>query len=491
MNPAVDHSVPVREGEYGSRIAAVEPGGIEFIALTERHGKPIDLFWTWVAPNLEFASIYVGTIGIVLFGGSFWSVVAGILVGAGLAALAHGALSTWGSRLGIPQMVQSRAAFGFRGNLIPAGINAFISLIGWFIVNSVSGAFAVLAFLGLPSSAFWIVYLAIVIVQVTVASIGHNLVHAFARYVFVPLVLTFSVASAFVLSRSSAVAFNPSAPLAAGGDIGAFMLTMATTFGLAASWSPFASDYTRYLPLRTSARAIGVAAGLGIFIPIAALAIAGAGLATVAGTLWGPEDIPTAQLAHAMPDVVYRITLLAIALGGVAANALNIYSGAMSFLTLGINVSLRLRRAIVAIASGALGFMVGIFLQANVGPGSKYEQFLLLTSYWVAPWLGVVVADWWLRRGDFGDESIFFATSHNPWRGVVSWLIAGAIAVSLFAAQEIYSGPFAIAVPQLGDLTPVVGFGLAAGVYVALSVLRFAPGSETEHEQAQAYRARR
>src|SRR5262249_12298381 len=39
--------VPVREGDYGDRVMAVEPGGIEFIALDERHGTPRRLFWTW------------------------------------------------------------------------------------------------------------------------------------------------------------------------------------------------------------------------------------------------------------------------------------------------------------------------------------------------------------------------------------------------------------------------------------------------------------
>jgi hypothetical protein len=36
--------VPVREGVYGDRVAAVEPGGIEFIPERERHGRPLDLF---------------------------------------------------------------------------------------------------------------------------------------------------------------------------------------------------------------------------------------------------------------------------------------------------------------------------------------------------------------------------------------------------------------------------------------------------------------
>src|SRR5213083_195967 len=48
----VEKHVPVREGDYGERVATVEPGGVEYIALKERHGKPIDLFWTWLWPGI-------------------------------------------------------------------------------------------------------------------------------------------------------------------------------------------------------------------------------------------------------------------------------------------------------------------------------------------------------------------------------------------------------------------------------------------------------
>src|SRR4029077_13575036 len=99
---------------------ANDPGGGGCLPLRERHGRSPDLFWTWTSPNLEFATVFVGTIGIVLFGGAFWTVVAGIVVGTGLGSLSHGVLSSWGPRFGVPQMVQGRAAFGYRGNILPA-----------------------------------------------------------------------------------------------------------------------------------------------------------------------------------------------------------------------------------------------------------------------------------------------------------------------------------------------------------------------------------
>src|SRR4030081_1210180 len=92
--------VPVREGEYGDKVAAIEPGGVEYIPLSERPGKPLDLFWTWMSPNLEFATVFVGIIGVTLFGGSFWTVALAIVVGSALGSLTHGILSSWGPKFG-------------------------------------------------------------------------------------------------------------------------------------------------------------------------------------------------------------------------------------------------------------------------------------------------------------------------------------------------------------------------------------------------------
>jgi hypothetical protein len=62
--PDVPPGAIVREGTYGERVVAVEPGGAEFIPLHERHGKPLQLFWTWSSPNMEFATVFVGVLAV-------------------------------------------------------------------------------------------------------------------------------------------------------------------------------------------------------------------------------------------------------------------------------------------------------------------------------------------------------------------------------------------------------------------------------------------
>src|SRR5215467_11649451 len=168
--------VLVREGEYGDRVITVEPGGAEFIPLHERHGNPLQLFWTWTSPNMEFATIFVGILAVAAFGLGFWEAAGAIVLGSALGGLTQGILSTKGPQYGVPQMVLSRLGFGYWGNVLPAGINAVVAGIGWFAVNSVSGALALNALTHMPQV---LCLLIVVAVQIAVAFAGHNLIHAF------------------------------------------------------------------------------------------------------------------------------------------------------------------------------------------------------------------------------------------------------------------------------------------------------------------------
>jgi len=458
----------VREGTYGAKVATIEPGGAEYIPLNERHGKPHQQFWTWVSPNMEFATVFVGIIGIWFFGQSFWMATLAIVIGSALGSLSMGTLAARGPLFGVPQMVLSRIGFGWLGNILPAGVNALVAGVGWFAVNSVSGAFALNALLGWNTK---VCLLIIVLAQLAVAFFGHNLVHAFERWAFPFLVVVFVVASVVILGKS-----HPGAHAAAfsGGSVGGFLITMGAAFGYAAGWNPYASDYTRYLPKDTNRRATGMWAALGVFISCVALEVVGAAAATVTD-LNKYINNPTAGFVSHLPTWIGDVTLLAIALGAVCANALNVYSGSMSFLALGIKLPLTLRRAIVAIVFGVAGFFLA--LSGLSDAGTRYNNFLLIIAYWIGPWLGVFFADQFLRRGKRVD-GFLFDRKHNPWGGFAAMAIAIGVSIWLFANQTDYTGLLAKHWPSLGDLTFEVGFVLAALLYAVF--FRFQRDSSRE-----------
>ena len=62
---------------------AVEPGGADYVPLGERHGKPWQLFATWLSPNMEFATVFVGVLGVQVFGLTFPVAIVALVLGIG------------------------------------------------------------------------------------------------------------------------------------------------------------------------------------------------------------------------------------------------------------------------------------------------------------------------------------------------------------------------------------------------------------------------
>jgi len=172
-----------------------------------------------------------------------------------------------------------------------------------------------------------------------------------------------------------------------------------------------------------------------------------------------------------MPTWIADLTLLAIALGAISANVLNIYSGAMSFLAMGIRLPLALRRAIVALVFGAIGLLVAFNGLSDAG--SKYENFLLVIAYWIGPWLAVVFVDRWLRRGTSTDAVLVDSEQRGSGEqvGVIAMIVGMVVSIWLFAAQTDFTGLVAKHHPALGDITFEVGFVLSAALYYLLFTL--------------------
>lgn len=449
----------IPETTAGYRPTSIEPGGIEAIPPSHRHGSPWQLLSTWSAPNFEFATVFVGMIAVVYFDLNFVQAMAAILLGNALGAISQGVLSTWGPREGLAQMVLGRTAFGLRGNILPSALNTVMAGLGWFATNSVSGTLALNALTGIPA---WLCLIVIVVVEVLVAFVGHDLVQVFERYSSIVLLVVFVIATVTVMGNAD---LGTSVKNSTGVFWG-FTLTASAAFGYSAGWNPYAADYSRYLRKDVSTRSVGLAAGLGNFLSCTVLMAGGTAAALLAGGKFN-FDNPTASYVSSMPTWIRDITLIAIAIGAVSANALNIYSGAMSFLAAGVKIPFALRRAIIALGFGVIGFFIALAAVLNNSFGTWYENFLLVIAYWIAPWLGIVLVDRFLRRGTAIAELVPDAAKYRNPAGIISFVVAMAVSIPLFSNQTFYTGPVASAV-SIGDLTPLVGFVLAGVLYFVL-----------------------
>src|SRR6202012_746340 len=178
-----------------------------------------------------------------------------------------------------------------------------------------------------------------------------------------------------------------------------------------------------------------------LFLSCSLLEIVGAAAGTAVkdnGVFLGAN--PTGAFTSLLPSVLGDFTLLAIAIGAVAANALNIYSGAISFNALGFKLPLGLRRAIVALGFGVIGFFLAWSGLSDAG--TKYNNFLLIIAYWIGPWLAVMFCDAFLRRRKptAENEQLLFDKKYTNWAGPVAMAVGAGLSIWLFANQTEYVG---------------------------------------------------
>jgi NCS1 family nucleobase:cation symporter-1 len=444
---------------YGDHVLLVEPTGAEPVPENARHGRPLGLLWTWTSPNMEFATVFIGVLAVGIFGLGFWPALAAIVLGTLLGSLTHGLLGLAGPRFGTAQMVSGRTGFGWSGNALPAGLNALTAGVGWFAVNSVSAAYALNSLLNWPVLLCLFVAVAL---QIAAAFLGHNFIHSVEKYAFPVLTVIFLAASVVLLTKAHVGEANGAHAVP-----GAFLLTCGAAFGYAAGWNPYASDYTRYLPTAVKKWQVFLWPALAVFVSCVFLEAVGAASVTIALPK-GVAPFSTSAFVHPLPTWLGDVTLLAIALGGIAANALNIYSGALSFVAMGIKLPSGFGRATVAVFFGVVGTAVA--WSGLHDYGTKYNDFLLVISYWIGPWLAVVFTDRILRRGQTTD--LVAADIHSRrfqyWAGPVAMVLGTAVSVLLFSNQSDFTGYVARHVSGIGDIAFAVGFFLTAGLYLAL-----------------------
>lgn len=435
---------------YRRHTLAVEPHSIERIVSSERHGHSRSLFSLWFAANMGLPVWLVGTLTIV-FGLGFADGVVAILVGNLIGCALLAVTASMGPAIGMPQLPFTRCSFGTRGAYLPALLN-WISASGWYAVNTIIGALALIRLTTVP---FWAALLLLTAVQLLLGVYGYNLIHRFEAVSAVLLAILFLIMSAIGLPQAH-LGLVSHLPL--GDHLGRFILATTAVASYVFSWSPYAADYARYLPAATPKRRVFAAVFSGSFLGCVWLQVLGAAVATIGGSV-APIDLVVRVMGP-----FWMPALVAVVLGTISANALNIYTGALSLLTLDVP----LRRWVSVIAVGVLG---GLLAWYGVnGLSAKYENFLLLISYWIAPWLAIVVVDFFAQPGrpqhanDPGDEVRL--SRAIEWPGLLAFLIGLALAIP-FMNSALFAGPIATRLYG-ADIAYYIGMLVAGTLYYCL-----------------------
>jgi NCS1 family nucleobase:cation symporter-1 len=428
----------------------IEEKGIEAVTLKEAHGSPRAVFGLWMAANIEFGTLTTGALATGVFGLSATAAFTSILIANIIGGILLAVFSSFGVDYGLPQMIQGAAWFGKFGNKIPSLIN-FFGGFSWFAVNTIIGAYAIQYFF--PGSNLILDVIGLSVVQIAIAFVGHDLIQTAEKY-FVYLLTLIFLALTFVAVQHLGISVPANVKLMAnfGGFSGAFITTTAIMIGYVVSWVPYSSDYTRYL--RTDTNRIAVKKSVMNY------AFWGSLISTVwiesLGALIGASvsfSKPSDLFTNWMPGWLQVPILIAVIVGTISANIINIYSATLSALAVGV----KLKQHWASLLTGLIGTVMSVLTAEHFI--SNYENFLFVLGYWIMPWIMIgLLAHFTGRVSRLAGVSA----------GFVSWVAT--IAVSWpFYDQIMYTGPFAMKFPQFGDCTFIFSFFIAGVLYLALT----------------------
>ena len=114
-----------------------------------------------------------------------------------------------GATFGYPQMMISRVVMGKLGNVPFAAAN-WISTVGWFTVNIILGGYALFLAFGLP---FFLAAGIMVLVDVGLATYGHDIIHTFEKAMSVVLGVMFGAMTVLAYFKMGATSPRTRRPL--------------------------------------------------------------------------------------------------------------------------------------------------------------------------------------------------------------------------------------------------------------------------------------
>ncbi len=375
----------------------IEWRGIESTRGAERAGRASSHFWLWSAANVSPFVISAGVLVMVL-GFSWVGATVAILVGVIISYPLVGLVAITGLRGGAPALTLSRAAFGYRGNMLPT-LLAYIYCIGWesvalFLAASATKALVCRIFPNANSAFLLVIGLTITgTVTFFVTLYGYQIILRAQRWI--TIALAFATAGYFfvALPKIWPLEAMPSAP-------GAPPLLAGISFVAAAgglSWVVMGGDYSRYLPGDSKPCAVAGWTALGGGMTAVALLLFGVLIGA------GRPDIvaevavdPLGALTLLLPTWFCVPFLVATIAALVGSGVVNLYSSGLNLLALGV----KLPRPTTIIFDAVL-VVLGASYLLFLSPGffGTFESFLAILGVPLAAWCSIFLVDFYLHRG--------------------------------------------------------------------------------------------
>jgi nucleobase:cation symporter-1, NCS1 family len=436
----------------------VEQYTIRPIPEDKRFGTARSLFPFWFTANSSAFTVVLGAVGIELGLGLVPSIIAIVLGGAvgGVFMAYH---SAQGPKLGLTQLTQSRAQFGFFGALLPNFV-IWLIFLGYVVGENVLAGEAFAGFThityaeGVAVTAF---------VTWLVVFFGYRVLHDFNKVVAVLSLIFFVILLVRLIQHASGAHIDTTSF-----SFPVWLLFFSVNVSGQVGWAPYVSDYSRYLPSNTSLRQTFWYTYGGSVLSAVIFAILGAVAGSIA--LDKLESNTVGYLAGLLPGAIWLVTIVLL-LAIVAGNAINVYSPLLT----GVAIASRdggaapgsvVRGAGTGLILAVTGYLATVVSANFVTDVSNFISFLL---YIVIPWSAINLVDYYfVRRGNYDIDAIFSPRGRYGavnWRTIAVFLVGIAVEIPFMNAYyPQFEGPVASALSG-ADISWLVGFLVAGGLY--------------------------
>ncbi|ENT2994937.1 cytosine permease [Raoultella planticola] len=366
-----------------------ESRSIDYIPDHERHGHPFSQFTLWFGGNLQITAIVTGALAVVLGGDVIWSLI-GLLVGQVLGAAVMSLHALQGPRLGLPQMIISRAQFGVFGAVVPL-VLVCVMYVGFSASGTVLAGQAMARLLSISDVAGMLLFSTIIIV---IAVLGYRVIHQLGKVASVVGVLAFVYLFVTLLLSANlpAIAQNNhfSLPM--------FLLAVSLSSSWQIAFCPYVSDYSRYLPRNVSGAKTFLCVFSGTVLGTQASMTLGVLTAAIAGSAFSGHEV-SFIVGLGKSQLMAMVIYFAICFGKITFTTLNAYG---SFMSLSTIVSGFRRQAALSKRARILFVVLMVAISCVIALLSEpaflknFTHFLLFLLAFFVPWSAIGLTDYYL-----------------------------------------------------------------------------------------------
>lgn len=445
------------------RALGIERRTIDMIPAEERHGTPFNQFTLWFGANLQITAIVDGALAVIYGADALWAIV-GLFVGQVLGGIVMALHSAQGPRLGLPQMISSRAQFGVFGAALPLVLVIMLYL-GFASTGTVLSGQAINSALGLGANMPWVGISIFAGLTAFVAIVGYRMIHTLGRIGSVVGIIGLGYLAVQLFSQHDFSVQIATSEF----DLTKFLLAASLSAGWQLTYGPYVADYSRYLPQDTPESHTFWATFLGSVVGATISMTLGVFIATAGGPAFLKNQVGyLGQLAG--PAFIALLIYVVIVVGKLTINTLNAYGGFMSIATTITAFTGRDRMSPVMRAVYVIAFNLvaaGVALLATSDFLSLFRNFILALLLVFTPWSAINLTDYYLISKERVDIPALYDPKgrYHAWNwGTIGVYAFGVVIQIPFMAQTLYTGPF---VKMLGgaDISWILGLVVTALVY--------------------------